>query len=258
MSNDLINGSRNERDSVKRYTDKLVSQGLCVMCRQPNDKTTRRCSICTKKTVERNKQIKEKNLANHQCTMCGCDWKGATKMCPDCKEKANNKWKDKTKTLHCIRCSALKEDPNSSSCNKCKTELREYQGSRRDKLRKEGKCIQCTKLLSSESEYENENERCIECTLKHAAARWLEDKNRWQELLDLYNKQNGLCAYSDRKLVFGKNAEVDHIIPRARGGTNTIDNLQWLDADINFFKNSMTHDELVQVCKTILSKHTSM
>ena len=40
----------------------------------------------------------------------------------------------------------------------------------------------------------------------------------------VYKKTNGCCAYCGRKIEF-KNMVADHVVPRSRGGKNTIDNL---------------------------------
>ncbi len=44
----------------------------------------------------------------------------------------------------------------------------------------------------------------------------------------------------------------DHIIPRSKGGPNTIDNLGICTKNANQAKHDMTPDELIQFCKNIL------
>lgn len=47
----------------------------------------------------------------------------------------------------------------------------------------------------------------------------------------------------------------DHIVPRAKGGTNTIDNLGVCTKEANLAKNELTEDQLVELCKKILIHH---
>jgi len=67
----------------------------------------------------------------------------------------------------------------------------------------------------------------------------------------LWHKQRGRCALTGQRL--DRTAELDHIIPVSRGGTNERSNLQWLCRKVNRYKLNMTNDELLELCKTILS-----
>ena len=246
--NDFFNGSRNEKSCSKKNLDKLKSQGLCVMCRQPHNAATIRCSSCTKKTIENNKIRRQQNLLNKQCVLCNKDWVGDTKLCPDCKIISRDKWKNKTKTLHCVRCSEPKENPNNSSCNKCKKNLKNYQVSRRAGLKESGKCISCS------GEKDTSIDCCSTCILKAAAGRWLKNRNRWSDLLDLFHKQNKKCIYTGVELIIGENASIDHIHPRSKGGLNELENLQWIDIKINKMKNNINHNEFIEICKFISNR----
>jgi len=72
------------------------------------------------------------------------------------------------------------------------------------------------------------------------------------ELMRLIKRQEYRCALSGEKLT-PNTAELDHIIPRCRGGSDTIDNLQWLDKNVNRMKGRMTVEEFVAVCKRVVS-----
>ena len=50
----------------------------------------------------------------------------------------------------------------------------------------------------------------------------------------------------------GTNLEFDHIIPKSKGGTNTLSNLGLCVKDANTAKGDMSVDELVDLCKDIL------
>lgn len=50
-----------------------------------------------------------------------------------------------------------------------------------------------------------------------------------------------------------ENLEIDHVIPRSRGGTNKVDNLQWLCRPCNAAKGAMTPDEFFAHLQKILN-----
>jgi 5-methylcytosine-specific restriction endonuclease McrA len=58
----------------------------------------------------------------------------------------------------------------------------------------------------------------------------------------IFAREKGVCGYSGRKL--SKNeATVDHILPRARGGKDSWENLILCDKKINFAKGSRLNEE---------------
>ena len=71
-----------------------------------------------------------------------------------------------------------------------------------------------------------------------------------KQLMKLIKQQDYLCALSGEKLT-PKTAELDHKVARSKGGTDTIENLQWLDRTINKMKGSMSVDEFVAACKRV-------
>jgi len=62
------------------------------------------------------------------------------------------------------------------------------------------------------------------------------------QLLQKLKDQGIKCVYSRRPLN-EKNMHLDHILPRSKGGSNDINNLQWVDAGINRMKHNMTDIE---------------
>ena len=68
-------------------------------------------------------------------------------------------------------------------------------------------------------------------------------------LMFKWKQQRGLCALTKEKL--NRTAQVDHIIPVSRGGTDHSDNLQWLCPRANQIKLDMTLDELKAYCLLI-------
>ena len=65
------------------------------------------------------------------------------------------------------------------------------------------------------------------------------------QLRALYEKQGGKCAFSGLPLSVGTTS-LDHKTPKARGGADSIDNLQFLHRSINGMKHDMTMEEFTE------------
>lgn len=74
-----------------------------------------------------------------------------------------------------------------------------------------------------------------------------EDRATPQQLAALWWRQRGMCALTGRKL--DRSAQLDHKIPKARGGGDEIANLQWLCQEANYGKRAMTDAEFIALCR---------
>ena len=74
-----------------------------------------------------------------------------------------------------------------------------------------------------------------------------------RKILDLLIAQNYTCPYTGRKLVIGVNASIDHVDPRSLfpDRVGEIGNLEWVDADINRAKRTLSREEFVAMCKQV-------
>ena len=81
-------------------------------------------------------------------------------------------------------------------------------------------------------------------------------KPSFRSILALLEIQGHLCALSGIRLDID-NAELDHKIPVARGGTNDLSNLQWIHKEINRAKGTMTNDEFIEVCAMVTNSRTA-
>lgn len=62
-----------------------------------------------------------------------------------------------------------------------------------------------------------------------------------------WRSQRGLCALTGARLNRA-NAHLDHILPRARGGTNELSNLRWVTKIVNEAKRDLTDAEFLVMC----------
>lgn len=72
-----------------------------------------------------------------------------------------------------------------------------------------------------------------------------------KDLWSLWKAQRGRCALTGRRL--GRDAHLDHITPRCRGGSHDLVNLQWLCPSANYAKRHLTNDEFLAVCEESLA-----
>lgn len=71
-----------------------------------------------------------------------------------------------------------------------------------------------------------------------------------KQIASLWKKQKGLCALTGEKL--DRTSQLDHILPKAKGGNDYIENLQWLSQEVNLAKRDLTDDEFIKLCASVM------
>lgn len=94
-------------------------------------------------------------------------------------------------------------------------------------------------ILEKRKEYRQNNKQMIRANLhnRKAKKRGNGGTHTGKEAEDLLIKQKYICVYCPQKLK-ENNRHKDHIIPLALGGTNNIDNIQWLCPKCNLSKGA--------------------
>lgn len=70
---------------------------------------------------------------------------------------------------------------------------------------------------------------------------------------------NPVCYLTGRKIDLedGRSYHLDHIIPRSKGGDNSIDNCGLACKSANQAKTDLTLEEFVQLCGEVVERHKS-
>jgi 5-methylcytosine-specific restriction endonuclease McrA len=66
------------------------------------------------------------------------------------------------------------------------------------------------------------------------------------------SRQKSQCPYFGVPITIGVDAELDHIVPRAKGGTNDISNLQFVHVWANLIKADLDEAEFLRRLDTML------
>ncbi len=72
-----------------------------------------------------------------------------------------------------------------------------------------------------------------------------------EDLKTLWDIQNGQCGITGR-ILDRKYAQLDHIIPKSKGGSDRIENLRWTTKEANLMKRDLTDEELLELCSDVM------
>lgn len=71
-----------------------------------------------------------------------------------------------------------------------------------------------------------------------------------KDLAAIWKEQRGRCALTGRRL--DRSAQLDHKLPRTRGGGDAPLNLQWLCEEVNLAKRALTDAEFTALCGEVM------
>lgn len=76
------------------------------------------------------------------------------------------------------------------------------------------------------------------------------DRATAADIASIWKVQRGRCALTGRRL--DRTAQLDHKLPKARGGDDRPCNLQWLCEEANLAKRAMTDTEFTALCSEVM------
>jgi hypothetical protein len=105
--------------------------------------------------------------------------------------------------------------------------------------REQGLCERCPNPANAT------NTLCLRHWFGHIAGHNMKSRNRAADVQVIWERQDGRCAYSGIQLVAGtdSNVNLDHVIPKARGGPDAPENLEFVAATVNQMKRDLTRKE---------------
>ena len=185
---------------------------------------------------------------------CGRDALPGQNQCRTCADKHNALVKTKQDGLlaagKCVLCKVADAVAGRTLCSECREQKRHHDKERRLRCKNEGLCI-----YNCGNKPVNGRKICKTCMLKERAAYCLGSRKRWKELLDVLSVQDGRCIYSGIDIQVGVNGEVDHRVPRCRGGADEIGNLQWVHEMVNEMKGGHSEEEFLGMCLKIVENN---
>ncbi len=210
-------------------------RGFCRDC--GSDSAGRyRCSSCSTKEQARRTDRKKQGF----CHNCGGLALGKH-VCAACAKAARDRKSARHLAGLCYSC----ENPRQSSkseCLACQTKRE----ARRPKDRGVGCCRDC-----HVRDLPLHGGRCEMCYFKNASVRHFGSTSQWEKLKARFEAQGRRCAYSGVDLELGRNASLDHIVAKFKGGSNAIENLHWVALACNEIKGTRSEEDFLRVVEAI-------
>lgn len=203
-----------QRQYHKERAITLRAAGLCKDCKSPAAPGKSRCERCLKRGNEREKiRYSEKRVIL-----------SASGICVVCE---------------------INNTSGSLSCKSCISRIVDSGRERQRRRKSSGICRICGKRTATHGL------SCNQCWYRCMSVKVFGTVHMHERLRELWDAQGGICRYTGEVLIQSETASIDHIIPKSRGGTNDMDNLQWVSKKINSMKSSMTHEEFCEVIRRI-------
>lgn len=172
------------------------------------------------------------------CTECGGALSG------DVKRRATGTLKKMCRD--CLKANADKQEGyrvealTKGLCSRCKK-----------KAHRPGKkiCQDCADYATKQGRIRRQNTFFERKSLNMPGMR---DIGSAKMLWSLWKEQRGRCALTGIRLT-RYNCELDHIVPRSKGGSNERSNLRWLLDDVNQAKYNLTDEEFLSLCRSVVA-----
>ena len=214
----------------------------CKSCENICEDGRKRCIGCLQKEKENAAKRRNKRRELGLCVSCNNPVVHGYTRCEIHLLYERNKNKKYKEMKKCLNCG--KDTEKGNRCKDCLQNITQKSNVQRRKRVEFGLCPRCGNKKESLA-------KCCEiCFLKKCSETCFGINGRWVELQKLYEEQKK-CPYSGEELFLGINCQLDHKIPRSKGGSNELSNLQWVYSPINTMKWDLDEIEFLQLVKRV-------
>lgn len=166
------------------------------------------------------------------------------KWCIECRQRQSN-FRDNRKLTGICECCPLPARKGKLRCEQHAREACLLYARRIEKSLRLGTCVDCRR---EPFVYGRRCKPCWFASIAHGNG----GRKRGPEIQQLFEAQGGKCIYTGVALTPTINASLDHKIPRARGGTDDIHNLQWISLSVNHAKRALSETEFLALCESVV------
>lgn len=150
----------------------------------------------------------------------------------------------------CVDCGTVARVSGSLRCGDCHERARTKAAVARQRYLSGRSCFACGMPRFA-------SRLCESCWYKRQSSNACGTIRNWRALKEKLESQEFECWYTGKSLTPGVNASLDHTIPKAKGGTNDLENLRWVDLRVNSMKCSMLESEFLDVCSAVAKRRDS-
>lgn len=203
------------------------------------------------------KKTQDERRAEGLCPACGTPPETGA-YCTLCRVKSatfGRIYRTQRKNVgRCVHCPSP-ADEGSVMCTPCRLRVTVATKALTKRRREQGLCSWCETKATV-------GRHCTRCWFRAASIRLVGTFELGDGLMALFHSQQGRCFYTGRVLEPGRNASIDHQMPRTRisgDAQHAMINLRWVDLQINRAKQDMSHEEFVAMCVLVARRfETSM
>jgi hypothetical protein len=228
LCQDCLNSKINKRKQ-------LIKKGKCSS--HPNENIVVGKSCC-QKCLDKMSNIQETARLNHRC-ICHPNRLAANSsvLCQFCLDNSRNNHKISKQNSKCPTHPNI--DISNTPCQKCVNYKKDYYTNLKN-------IKMCTKHINIP--VVNGKTMCWECLWNKCIKKSNLTDEQATKILE---QQHYICSLSGVKLEKGINASPDHIIHRCNGGTDDINNIRFVDKDINKMRSNHSDEEFYIMCKKV-------